>query len=184
MIIGVCGTFAAGKDTVAEYIESKGFTHVSSGDVVRQYIRDNNLGGLDRDNLRHVANSTRAEKGGDFFVRHAIETGPRPLVISGLRSSEEVAAVKKEGGVIIGVDAPVTRRYNWAKSRGRIDDSITEEKFKEQELAEESDKPTDCQITVVMGMADYDIANDGTLEELYANVDEVLKRLTPQGAGQ
>lgn len=179
MIIGVVGTFAAGKDAVADYIASKGFTHVSSGDVVRQYIRDNNLGGLDRDNLRKVANSTRAEKGGDFFIRHALDSAPRPLVISGLRSSIEIEAVKREGGVIIGVDAPVSRRYGWAKSRGRIDDSITEEKFKQQELAEESDKPTDCQITVVMGMADYDIANDGTLEQLQAKIDDVLKRITP-----
>jgi dephospho-CoA kinase len=182
MIIGVCGTFASGKDTVAEYIESKGFTHVSSGDAIRQYVRDNNLGGLDRDNLRLVANETRAEKGGDFFIRHAIASSPRPLVLSGLRSPLEIEAVKKEGGIIIGVDAPVTQRYQWAKDRGRIDDGITEAKFKGQEQAEETNQKTGQQITVVMGMADYDIANDGTLEELYTKVDEVLARLTPEGA--
>lgn len=182
MIIGVCGTFAAGKDVVAEYLASKGFNHVSSGDVLRRYILDNKLGEIDRDSLRIIANRTRAEKGADFFVRQAILSVARPLVISGIRTTGEVEAVKAAGGIMIGVDAPVTRRYNWAKSRGRIGDHITQEKFREQEIAEESDKPTDCQITAVMSMADFDIANDGTLEELYMKVDDVLKRLKPIGS--
>lgn len=182
VVIGVVGTFASGKDTVAAYLANRGYNHVSSGDVLRRYIVDNNLGSLERDNLRLVANKTRAEKGADFFVRDAVEKWPRPLVVSGLRSSGEVEAIKREKGVIIAVDAPVTRRYNWAKARQRIDDNITEEKFKDQELAEESDKPTDCQISVVMSMADFNISNDGSLEQLHGQIDDVLLRITPRPA--
>lgn len=181
MIIGVVGTFASGKDTVAKYLDDSGFNHVSSGDVLRQYIIDNNLGGLERDNLFKVANKTRAEKGSDFFVRDAIEHWPQPLVISGIRSVGEAEAVISREGIIIAVDAPVTRRYHWAKMRGRIDDSITEEKFKQQEEAEFANTdPSMQQIMTVMGMAQFSVSNDGTLEELYAQVDEILKRITPQ----
>lgn len=177
MIIGVVGTFAAGKDTVARYLEELGFNHISSGDVVRQYILDNDLGGLERDNLRIVANRVRAERGSEFFVREALKSSERPLAISGLRTSGEIEAVKDQGGIIIAVDAPINRRYEWAKARGRVDDSITPEKFKELEMAEESDKTTDCQISTVMSMRDFDVANDGSLAELHSQIDEVLKRM-------
>ncbi len=78
------------------------------------------------------------------------------------------------------VDAPVSRRYNWAKERGRIDDAITEEKFKQQEEAEFSNaSPNMQQIMAVMTMAQYSVSNEGSLEELYDQIDEVLKRITP-----
>jgi dephospho-CoA kinase len=183
MIIGVCGTFAAGKDMVADYLASaRGFNHVSSGDVLRKYIVDHHLGEIDRDSMREIANKTRAEKGADFFVHEALASASRPLVVSGIRTTGELEALKNAGGIMIGVDAPISRRYNWAKERGRIGDQITQQKFREQEVAEESDRPTDCQITAVMSLVDFNIANDGTLDELYAKVDDVLKRLMQEGS--
>ncbi len=35
MILGITGTFAAGKDTVAEYLKTKGFSVFSLSDAIR-----------------------------------------------------------------------------------------------------------------------------------------------------
>ena len=39
MIVGVTGFFAAGKDTVAEILQERGFRHVSLSDIIREEIR-------------------------------------------------------------------------------------------------------------------------------------------------
>lgn len=177
MLIGVVGTFAAGKDTVAEYLVEKGFSHYSTGDLVRAYITDNQLGGLDRDNLRKIATKLRAEKGTGILVEMALADQSRPMVISGIRNPGEVNALKKAGGTLIAVDAPIERRYAWAKARGRLDDVVTSEDFKRQEAAEETDNPAAPQITAVIALADFDVANDGSLADLHQKIDTVLEHL-------
>jgi dephospho-CoA kinase len=177
MIIGVCGTFASGKDTVAEYIQSKGYEHVSTGDLIRQYIRDNNLGETDRDNLRKVANELREEKGAGYLVKEALKKHPDHVVVSGIRATGEVDALFDAGGHLIAVDAPIDKRYQWAKARGRIGDEITYDYFKEQEMAETVNTGHHEQrIMDVIAMAQFDISNEGTLEELHTKIDEILAR--------
>ncbi len=179
MIIGVVGTFASGKDTVAEYLaDAKGFFHISTADVLRQYIRDNDLGGLDRDNLRLVSNKTRSERGGDFFVKEALTRPERPMVLTAMRSPREIEAIQAAHGHVVAVDAPVQQRYDWAVARGRIDDAVTAEQFKHQEEAETiNTDPNHQQLTTVISMADFNIANDGSLQDLYDKVDGILERL-------
>jgi dephospho-CoA kinase len=179
MIIGVCGTFASGKDMVAEYIADKlGYIHVSTGDLVREYIRENDLGEIDRDNLRKVANELRAEHGSGYLIETSLEKYNDDVVFSGVRSTGEVETIRNARGTMIAVDAPVNQRYEWAKARKRIGDEITPEYFRQQETAEENHgDPNKQQLTAVITMSDYDIANDGTLEDLNGKIDEVLARL-------
>ncbi len=180
MIIGLVGTFAAGKDVAASYLAEKGFNHISTGDTLRSIIQTENLGGgsLDRDNLRVQSNKLRKERGGDFLIKFALEQGGNKLAISGIRAVSEAQAVIDRGGVIIAVDAPVTLRFKRLRDRGRLDDDITEEKFVEQEKAEiGNDDPDAINLTAVIAMANYDIANDSTLEVFHQRLDEVLKRL-------
>ena len=178
LVIGVVGTLAAGKDAVSQYLVSRGFHFFSGGDYTRQYIREYGLGGLDRDNLQRVANELRRKHGADYMSRVGLETAGRPLVISGARTPAEVEIIKRHGGYVIAVDAPVERRYAWAKARGRIDDAVTTEEFKRLEAAEATGREAHTiQLESVIAMADFSISNDGTQEELQAKVDEVLRRI-------
>lgn len=178
MIIGVCGNFASGKDAVANYLESHGFTHISTGDLVREYVTANNLGGLDRDNLLKVANQIRSQKGSGYLVCEALKRGHRNLVISGVRSTGEAQAVHDAKGVIVGVDAPIQIRYDRLKARGRIDDAVSIEDFARQEAAEQSHKQSESNITAVLAMTDFQIANDSTEVDLHRRIDDILKQLT------
>ncbi|MBW3538183.1 hypothetical protein KY386_01680, partial [Candidatus Parcubacteria bacterium] len=74
------------------------------------------------------------------------------------------------------VDAPIHQRYERAKDRRRLDHVMSVDEFRRQELAEEGKSATDSQITTVISSADFDIANDATLEDLHAKVDSVLER--------
>lgn len=43
MIIGITGTFAAGKDTVADYLKEKGFEHFSLGEELTDIANERGL---------------------------------------------------------------------------------------------------------------------------------------------
>ncbi|MFI5240361.1 MAG: AAA family ATPase [Candidatus Saccharimonadia bacterium] len=186
LIIGVVGTLAAGKDEVADYLAKKiDGEHVSTAEELRDYVTEHHLGGLDRDNLRIVANQLRAEQGGDFLVRLALAHKKRPIILSAMRSPLEVHAILEAGGILIAIDAPVMKRYDWAKHRGRIDDAVTAEQFRLQEEAELAHlDPNHQQIFAVMEMAHYRIANDDTLLALRQKVDEVFDRIILNSVGK
>lgn len=182
MKIAFVGPSAVGKDAVSEYIAKKlSLTHVSSGDIVRDYIRTNNLGNLDRKNLQIVANQLRTEKGGDVLVTIALEKTPDNLVLSGLRALDEVETFKKRGGKVVAITAPLEMRYELAKARGRIDDKVSFDDFKKIEEEEYSSKDRNGQnVAQVISMADFEIINDGTLEELFEKSEKLTRSLIVQ----
>lgn len=179
MKIAFVGHAAVGKDTLSDYASVKlGLAAVSSGDLVRQYILKNNLGGLERENVRKTVNMLRATKGGDYLVKEILERHPDNVVITGLRALDEVTTFKERGGVVIAVTAPPERRYELAKNRNRIDDTVT---YKEWLQAEQGDdhnaQSNQGNVSAVIGMADYHIENLGTLDDLYQKCDELLNHL-------
>ena len=63
MIIGITGSFGAGKGAVAEYlVEHKGFKHLSVRTLLTKEIEKRGLP-LDRDSMAAVANQLRKEAG-------------------------------------------------------------------------------------------------------------------------
>lgn len=179
-IIGLAGTFASGKDTGADYIESKyGYLHISTGDIVRaEATRREST--THRDNLFDVANELRTTKGADVLVKEALvkyKDSERPgIVISGIRNPKEVATLKSAGGAFIFVDAPIGLRFERAKGRGRLEDNTTLEGFRAQEERELSNHdPAAQNISEVRTLADRVINNDDTLEELHNKIDEAIK---------
>jgi dephospho-CoA kinase len=177
--IGLVGHPSSGKDTVAaRLIDTHKFIHISTGDLVRFYIAEHDLGGPDRDLMQKVGNILRVEHGADYLVRLALRTQATHLVVSGLRAIAEVTALKEAGGIIIGCTAPMELRYKRAKERGRIGDDITFELFKQQDQAEEVNTNPDAQnVAAVMAMVDYTIENSGSLEHLHRQTDTLLKKL-------
>ncbi len=179
MKLAFVGPPAVGKDAVANYIEQKfALTHISSGDLIRNYVTENKLGDLDRKNLQTVGNKLRAERGGDVLVKIATEKVKDNLIISGLRAIDEVDTFKKNGGTIIAITAPLQRRYELGKIRGRIGDNVSFEDFKKIEDEERANTDRNGQnVDQVLAMADLEIVNDGTLEDLFKKCDEVVRGL-------
>jgi dephospho-CoA kinase len=167
------------KDTAAEYVAKKfSLHHISSGDLVRDYITKNNLGGLDRPNVHKYAIELRNKFGGDYLVRVAFEKTKENLIVSGLRAIDEVETFKRLGGIVIAVVAPMERRYEFSKKRGRIGDDVTFEDFKKIEEEENESKDRNGQnVKKAIEMANIVIENDGTLEDLFLKCEKVVREL-------
>lgn len=184
MILGLAGTFASGKDTLAHHLVQKfNFLHVSTGDMVRA-VAEAEYGDTERPTLFKTANETREKRGPGIFAELALEkylnekSSYKGIVISGVRSLGEAEAVKKAGGKIVFVDAPMEIRYNRIKDRQRAgEEQLSFEQFKASEEAEElavHDNPYVQDITGVKELADMILLNDNDTEAFFAQAEQKL----------
>lgn len=175
-IVGIAGTFASGKDTVAEYlVKDFNYTHVSTGDMVRKVamkLHDS----IERPVLHETATKLRYDSGAGALVLEALKEN-RPLVVTGIRTLGEAKALKAAGGVLLFVDAPVEIRFERVKSRQRDSETeLTLEQFKANEEKELYGGPNDEDFNIrgIGEIADISIKNDNSLEsfigETYAKL--------------
>lgn len=173
-IIGFTGHPSSGKDTAAEFLASKGFHHISMGDLIRDEMRVSNLP-IDRDSVREYATKKRIERGPGYIAEQACLQVKENTVISGIRNASEAEVFRKKFAkefTLIAVDAPIETRYKWALGRDRVGDDITFEHFKMQQETERASASQ--QVDAVIALADKVIVNDGTLEQLHKKVEECL----------
>ena len=181
-IIGIAGTFASGKDTLAEYIAKKhGYLHVSTGDLIRDETKKRGHS-IHRDNLVWVANELRATKGAGIFVEQALAKfhadKHKGLIVTGIRHPGEVEALRQAGGSLLFIDAPIENRYKWAKARGRLEDKTTLEGFITQEQREMEHPAEGGQnIKTVRKLADVEFMNDRPLAEVEADIDKLFEEM-------
>ncbi len=176
--LGITGHPLCGKDTVAEYIAKKyGFTFVSTSDEVREYMKKNNLGEPTRERMRPIAQKMRVELGADILIKMALEhhKDTERIIFGGIRALAEADAIRKAGGKVIVVSAPIEVRFKRSQERGRTGDDRTFEEFATLEKREYvGTHAAESNINGIIAGADYTIENVGTLEELYEKVDEVM----------
>ncbi len=179
IVIGLTGHPSSGKDTAAEYIASKGFTHISCGDLLREEMKKHNLP-IDRPSIRKFAAEERKKRGAFYPVDIACEQITGNSVITGFRNVAEADYTKnffKDNFTLVALEAPLHSRYERTISRDRIGDNITFEEFKEQEEAERNNDPESHEVDNVIAKANYIIENSGVRPELYRKLDSLLEKI-------
>ncbi|GHU08135.1 hypothetical protein FACS189431_3850 [Alphaproteobacteria bacterium] len=167
-VIGVGGTFASGKDSLAKFLAEKhGYTHVSTSDMVRTAAMER-YDNVERPTLTRTARALRDKGGSGILAEKALETLGRPIVVSGIRTSGEVEAIKNADGVMVFVDADLRVRYQ--RMQGRARDGEAELPYddflaREQREMEINDDPSDQNLGVVKNMADIQLDNSGSLAD-------------------
>lgn len=179
MILGITGTDGAGKGTVVDYLVSeKGFAHYHARSLLIEEIERQGLPN-NRAQMRIVANELRAKYGNDyivrFFLKKAEESGDKKIIIDSLRAVAEAETLQSNGGILLAVDADPEVRYERVQNRRSSSDQVTFEEFLCHEELENNDPdPHGMQKRKVMGMADYTLENNGTVGELYQQVERVF----------
>ena len=182
MIIGITGTDGSGKGTVVDYlVHKKGFAHYSARAYITKEIEKRGLP-IDRNHMRLVGNDLRRIHGTDHIVRYYLneikKNGDTNAVIESIRESTAAECIKKEGGILLSVDANQHLRYERVQKRRSLSDHVSFEQFVIHEELEMNDPdPHGMHKREVMDMADYTITNNGTLPELHEQVEEVFKKL-------
>lgn len=181
MIIGITGTDGAGKGTAVEYLKTKGFIHYSAREFLVEEIKKRDLP-MSRNQMRLMGNEFREKYGNEFIVKRALEIidkeGVEKAIIESIRATGEAEYLIQEGGVLLSVDAKPEIRYERVQSRQSESDKISFKEFVEYEEVEKDDGlKNGLNKAAVMKMADFTILNDGRVEELFEQVEQVLKDL-------
>ena len=177
MIIGICGKIGSGKDTVADYLVSKyGFKKVVMSDIIKEEMKKNNLN-IDRETMQNFSKEMKEKYGKGIWAKKTLEYTKehniKNAVISGVRDSKEVEEFRKDPNfILLFVWAPRELRFERLIKRGSYKDPKTLEEALKQEKREEQifDLYNNCR-----EYADYLIANDSTIDDLYQTVDILLK---------
>lgn len=193
--IAITGELRSGKDKVAEYLaRHHGYMRFAFGDELKRYYHE--LFGPSETKPREGYQwfgQVMRERDPDIWVRKCFEvienvddefyrgaysvvdeeTGktvlnipanPLLAVISDLRQPNEFQACKRQGYVIIRVTAPEALRIDRAIKSG--------DTFNLRDLTHDTESHARS------FDVDYEIVNDGTLAELYAKVDEVVRNVS------
>lgn len=178
MILGITGSFGAGKGAVVDYlVHTKGFTHYSASGFIREEIVRQGIV-VDRDAYTAIANDMRKEHGASYVIdslyeRARVQGGD--AIIESLRTVAEVRRIKELGGFVFGIDALPEIRYERAYARGSEKDKVSFEKWLAQEQAETNpEDETKQDIFGALKESSVIITNNGSLEELHLAVDEGL----------
>lgn len=179
MIVGITGSFGAGKGAVVDYlVREKGFADFSARSFITKEIKHRDLP-VNRDSMAEVANDLRQKHGATYIIEslynEAKDRGG-DAVVESLRAVAEVRLIKKLGGLVLGIDARPELRYERAVSRGSETDKVSYEEWLQQEVRESNpNDPTKQDIFGALRESSVVIENNGTLEELYEKIEDMLK---------
>ncbi|MNV28375.1 hypothetical protein D3C71_1195640 [compost metagenome] len=192
--IGLIGKLRAGKDVVAAYLADKhGYTPFAFGDELKRYAHELYGGpapGTKPRELYQWLGQTLRERDPDIWVRKCFESisqkersdsayydmpwnahsrQPFRAVITDVRQPNEYNRLNAEGYVLIRVQSKDALRIQRA-----IDSGDT---FNYTDLMHGTETALDGYA------ADFTVTNEGSLDELYAQIDEIIATLRSAGGG-
>jgi len=179
-LLVVVGMAGAGKSTVARHLECRGWRTIRFGEITMREVEARGLP-VNEPNEKAVREELRAAHGMAAYARlslpditEALASGP--LLIDGLYSWSEYRYLKERFSHGMHVLAIFTSRaLRYARLSQRPERPLTADEAEQRDLAEIENLEKGGPIA----MADYTILNDGTEEDLVAEVDRLLAAITP-----
>ena len=179
MLIGLTGRNAAGKGEVARYLQKKSFYYYSLSDAIRDEIRSRGEQPT-RDRLIIVGNELRQRYGASVLAERILAKieDDKHYIIDSIRNPAEVNAFREAKHFkLIRVEAPAEIRFQRILNRQRESDPRTLEDFVALENREAEGEDTSQNLVKVELLADHSVVNEGALDRLYAQIDELLPKL-------
>jgi dephospho-CoA kinase len=180
IIIGLVGSLASGKETTKKYlVEKYNAKDCRFSSILRDVLSRLTIPNS-RENLQKISTVLRANFGENLLAKaiaaDAAKLEADIVLIDGVRRFTDIEHLKDlPNFVLVKIDADPKKRYERMKLRNENagDDQKTFEEFLKDHEAE-----ADKQIPEVMKTAKYSIDNNGSFEDLYKQIDEIISKLS------
>lgn len=176
VVLGIVGEMGVGKSTLTDFIKAKyggvsfRFSDMLNDIAKRLYLEPS------RPNLQMISSMLRQTISQDIMskvIMHDAEsTTESMIIIEGIRRPSDIAYLKQlPNFCLIGMTADERVRYDRVSGRSEKSDDQTKtwEEFQKDGLAE-----AELEIKNIKAQAKFQIDNNGTKEELFAEVEKIL----------
>ena len=179
IILGLVGKLSSGKGTLAKYLAENHTANIvmfsqSLRDVVDRFYLPQT-----RDNLQGVSRGLREALGQDVIARAVAEDAKKSsaqiIAIDGVRRPMDIVFLKELPGfclVKVEADQKIRHERMTKRSQNTDDQTTTFEEFQKKDVAE-----AESLIDEVAKDAKFVINNNGSLEELFSQIEEILTKL-------
>lgn len=177
IILGLTGLMACGKGTATKYLVAKHKAKAFRFSTVFRDILDRLYLPQSRANMQRLSLALRQLFGQDLLAKtmatDIAKTKEKILVIDGVRRLEDIQYLRKMPNFkLVSLEMKEKLRYERLVSRGENADD--KHKTWEQFLKDQQGE-TELTIPEVMKQADVVIDNNGSLEYLYKQLDQLVK---------
>ncbi len=177
LILSIVGEMGSGKDTFCNYVKENYpdvyFFRTSDPlkDVLKIFFDE-----IKREDYQWLAPLLKGRFGDDILIKATIKKTQDfngLLILNGIRALGESKATREADGKILYVTADIEKRWERLQTRGeKADDNMPFEKFKELHKA-----TTEIFIPEMGAEADFKLENNGTKEEFYAKIKELVDKI-------
>lgn len=179
-IVAFVGLTGSGKSSAVEYLTEKGIPKVYFGGIVLEEVKRRGLE-LTQENEQPIREELRAKEGKDFVVKRIVSqihdlvnSGQHRIVADGLYTWTEYKVLKHEFPGELTVVAVVTPKHlRKARMAVRSVRPLTAAEVDQRDWAEIENIEKGGPIAI----ADYYIMNDGDMEKLDHQIDDILKQI-------
>lgn len=177
-ILGFIGQIASGKGAAANYLKEKyqSNTHrfsTSLTDILNRLYLPNS-----RENYQKLSQILRENFGQDTLAKIIAEDVKKDnqelIIVDGVRRPADVKYLKElDGFILVHIFADIDKRYQriTARTEKTDDQQKTFEEFKADHL-----KESEIQIEEIAKEASEQINNNGSLEDLYKQLDKLIAK--------
>lgn len=179
-IIAFVGLIGTGKSAAVAYLGDRGIPKVSFGDIVKKALDESGLEPT-FENERNIREKLRLDPSGDKVadqviteMNNLIAAGQHQIVLDGLGGWESYKRIKHEFPGSLTVVAFTAQRHIRYRRLGHLSSHpIPEHEVNERDY----DEIETLGKGGVIAMADYYLFDNGSLEQLHMQIDELLRRI-------
>ncbi|MDD4271382.1 MAG: AAA family ATPase [Patescibacteria group bacterium] len=176
IILGLTGEICAGKGTIVKYLAEKhGAASYRFSTMLRDLLNRIYVP-VSRENLQNISTFIRQNFGEDIMAKVIAEDVKNDknniIIVDGVRRLADIKYLKEIPGFKLArITAEPETRFKRLilRKENPGDETKTYEEF----LADHK-KEADAQVPIVMAQADLEISNNGSLEDLYKQVDQII----------
>src|SRR3990167_6977571 len=179
IILGLAGEMAAGKSTVTEYLKEKhNAVTFRFSDMLRDILKRIHVE-PERANLQSLSTFVRQTYGEDIMskviAQDVAASNASIIITEGIRRPSDIVYLRKlESFHMIAINTNERTRFELIIQRHKNPDDAQKTW---EEFQAEGQQESEQKIKEIASETDFTIDNNGTKEELFAQIEEIIKKL-------